>query len=247
MVIHEQDHPCFPQPSNPSTTVWRYFDFPKFVWFLQNQKLFFSRANLLGDSHEGSLPLATYADTVAFFREHGAEHVTEGLSKARDALRSSVYVNCWTLGDDESEAMWQIYCGRSQGVAIRTSYQVLFDTLKRADQEILVGLVRYIDYDQDFFPPGNVLYPFMHKRRAFEHEHEVRAVKANLDCILESSDSRQSGVEVPISVPELVQKIHVHPNAEVFFYNVVIGVIAKYFPEIESRVSWSLMRRIPLY
>ena len=110
MVIHEQNHECFPQPSNPSAAVWRYFDFPKFVWFLQNQKLFFSRTNLLGDSHEGSLPSATYADSVAFFKEHGAEHVTEGLSKARDALRSSVYVNCWTLGDDESEAMWQLYC-----------------------------------------------------------------------------------------------------------------------------------------
>ena len=36
------EHPCFPQPADGSVRVWRYLDLTKFIWLLENQKLYMS-------------------------------------------------------------------------------------------------------------------------------------------------------------------------------------------------------------
>ena len=37
-------------------------------------------------------------------------------------------------------------------------------------------MVKYIDYDTEFIDSGNFLGPFVHKRKSFAHEQEVRAL-----------------------------------------------------------------------
>jgi len=37
-------------------------------------------------------------------------------------------------------------------------------------------VVHYIDYNTDRIRSGNVLVPFMHKRKSYEHEKEIRGV-----------------------------------------------------------------------
>ena len=53
------EHPVFKAPSDPKTTLWRYMDFTKYVALLESEKLFFARADTLGDPHEGSVSSAT--------------------------------------------------------------------------------------------------------------------------------------------------------------------------------------------
>lgn len=42
--------------------------------------------------------------------------------------------------------------------------------------QIFIGTVSYLDYDNDIMEWGNMFLPFLVKRRAFDHEREVRAV-----------------------------------------------------------------------
>jgi hypothetical protein len=56
-IMYEQ-HPEFNPPDNENCKIWRYLDIPKFFWLLEKQSLYFSRADLLGDPFEGSIPSA---------------------------------------------------------------------------------------------------------------------------------------------------------------------------------------------
>ena len=46
-------HKSFPQPPDPSISVWRYMDLAKLMWLLQRRALYFSRLDKLGDPFEG--------------------------------------------------------------------------------------------------------------------------------------------------------------------------------------------------
>ncbi len=50
-----EEHPVFLSPADDQV-IWRYMDLPKFVTLVEGRALYFSRADLLGDSHEGALP-----------------------------------------------------------------------------------------------------------------------------------------------------------------------------------------------
>jgi len=47
-------HPAFPQPQNLDEGVWRYLDFIKFEWMVDNNCLFMPSADNLGDPLEGN-------------------------------------------------------------------------------------------------------------------------------------------------------------------------------------------------
>jgi hypothetical protein len=77
------------------------------------------------------------------------------------------------MSPHESAAMWKIYTITKESIAIRSTFAKLRD---RLDENCFIGTVKYIDYETDFFPHGNVLYPFVHKRKSFAYENEIRAL-----------------------------------------------------------------------
>ena len=46
----------FVQPDDEEIKVWRYMDFTKLISLIDSRRLFFARADKLGDSFEGSYP-----------------------------------------------------------------------------------------------------------------------------------------------------------------------------------------------
>ena len=46
------DHPQFKQPDDREIKIWRYMDFTKLVFTLEESGLFFSRVDRLGDPFE---------------------------------------------------------------------------------------------------------------------------------------------------------------------------------------------------
>jgi hypothetical protein len=61
-----EKHPAKDSDVDPSTPIWRYFDLPKFIAFLEHRGLWFSRADLLGDPLEGSVTRAREAERQRF-------------------------------------------------------------------------------------------------------------------------------------------------------------------------------------
>jgi hypothetical protein len=104
-------------------------------------------------------------------------------------FRDRVYGQCWTV-ERRSDALWQIFCGKAQGVRIRTTLRRLGATFSRTLSQpdrhhAFIGKVKYLS-DRKLFgagrsimdrvDPEGIARSLLMKRNAFRHEAEVRLV-----------------------------------------------------------------------
>lgn len=166
--------------------LWRYLDIERLADLLTRKALFLPRADLLGDPFEGTLTrpgrearqgtvdklsrLLPYPDASAT-----AAWLTSENEKATIDIRRWTFITCWHMSSSESTAMWQMY---GSAVAIRTTYGRLKAALAAPPVEL--AAVRYIDYytdnENDLMDQPSSTAPFLHKRKEFEHEREVRGI-----------------------------------------------------------------------
>src|SRR5215213_4849035 len=152
---HRPAHESFPQPEDASVRVWRYLDLPRFIWLLSTGALAFARVDSLEDRFEGSIPRAVYEE----WKSRNAELV----AGVRRGLRKQCFVSCWHANNIESEAMWRLYCGSHDGIALQTTYEKLDASLPEA---VYLGQITYLDYECDTSPPRDTLSLLMRKRQA---------------------------------------------------------------------------------
>ena len=124
-------HPEFTQPDNPDTKVWRYIDLPKLIFLLDKGTLFFPRADILKDPHEGSVTSMGKNLLVSFWKQYGLDDIDEEMSKIHMKARHCTYISCWHMNEFESEAMWKLYCPNNQGVALQTTYRKLKESFQK--------------------------------------------------------------------------------------------------------------------
>jgi hypothetical protein len=173
-------HPAFPQPADPTAVIWRYISLDKFADIVENRRLYMSRADLLGDPHEGSTPAAelNYWQWLVDNAESEEQRLTilhnrEMLSGFAREFQPTYYVSCWHMNPDENIAMWERYVRYSDAVAVSSTYSTLRSQLDNVVVEM--GLMRYINYEVSGVPSPNRLELVMHKRHFFADEKEVRA------------------------------------------------------------------------
>ena len=141
-------------------------------------------------------------------------------------VRKWFFVNCWHANDIENVAMWKLY-GKGEGsVAVQTTYQKLTNSLpdsvpiqrikgNQAEYENHPTFVAQIDY-KDYSNPSNTIggsglpgesffLPFVHKRKEFEHEREVRAMVC-------APFSTHTGLEIEIDI-DIIESIIVYPGS----------------------------------
>ena len=238
-------HACFPQPEHRQVKVWRYMDLAKFIWLLREKKLFLSRLDKLSDQYEGSLTIRTILGISTFLKNHRSKTGWDELSKMYRQNRGTTFVCCWHANEHESEAMWRLYGRTGNGIAIQSTYQDLVHAISSED-DVYLGCVKYIDYEQDWFPSANIFYPVMHKRLAFSHEREVRLVS------LRSAYQSLPEHEIPesISIPwdlDRIKGVYVDPYAPKYFFEAVTTVIQSMAPSLCSRVTWSSINAAPVF
>lgn len=249
---------CFPQPKDSSVRVWRYLNLAKLIWLLEKQKLYLTRLDLMSDEHEGSIPVpnAIYREFQLLaiqrnmhledFDDDLIKHIHQGNS-VYNKLRRWMYVNCWHMGNMESEAMWRLYCPENSGVAIQTIYSKLANSVA-SESELHIGMVAYIDYESQSIPMNSVFAPVMHKRISFSHEHEIRLVKVRPpDNWGTPHEFSPPGISISWPLEQTVESIYVNPYAPEYFYEAVCSVVRNLAPNLEDRVLWSRMKAPPVY
>lgn len=234
-------HPFLDAEVENDAPVWRYFDFPKFVWLLEKRSLYFSRADLLGDPLEGSFTMAYAADqrTLLSCPPDGvtSEELQDILRHNKTFFAKSsedIYVNCWHLGDHESMAMWQGYGGGPYGVAIRSTYGALDAALPSSFGDapatpILLGRVRYFDYSSvtERIPKAyNAFSRFTCKHIAYQHEKEIRALFMYPNISLGSA--AVPGHLLTVDLGALVQRVTVSPLSPPWFDELVQSVCIRF-------------------
>lgn len=251
-----ESHPSFIAPASATATIWRYMDLAKFLSLLERSALYFPRVDKLAvaDPYEGyyTNTHATIArlDVNALPEEvrtqkfgngqtlkeiFGQFQSSEPLARA---MRETTFVNSWHMLEHESAAMWALYLRSEDGIAVRSTYQRLVDCFKDyKDFEIHIGLIKYIDYERDLIPLGQAMFPMMHKRKSFEHEHELRALiwtVANGRNELPLTDETVNrfkehvGLYVDVALPTLIDRIYVAPTAPSWIVDLLKSLLKKY-------------------
>lgn len=239
-----EEHSVFKPPQNPNQKIWRYMDFAKFVSLISTSALYFAAADKMLDKFEGS-----YSRANVDFRKEWYKEVPfdfhEQLGAYWRMARSHTYLSCWHMADYESAAMWELYQAEGRGVAVRSTFKNLRDSLQ-APQPIYIGVVDYISYEKDVIPENNAFYPYVHKRRSFEHERELRALTQNPNHLNAPGDPERPFTNmIPVDLAKLINAVYVAPEVPDWYRAVVQSVVEKY--GLKLAVKRSSLDKDPIF
>lgn len=175
-------------------TVWRYLTFVKFISLLELSALWMSRLGSLEDQFEATLPDKTRENMIAMHLKwkttfEGRPELQEQLAGMTDRNvqdgRRVMVVNCWFLGEVESQQMWKKYGGSTEGVAIRSTLRRLNESILAKQKSTTIGKVNYIDFAEHDMGVSNGSRAgerALMKAKSYSYENEVRVVAHNLVC-----------------------------------------------------------------
>lgn len=234
--------------------IWRYMDFTKFVDILENQALFFARSDRFEDKFEGTLPIANEVieekENEISEDKRDYEH-RECTLKLIKEIRKHMLISCWHINDSESDAMWKLYSQSTQSIAIQTSFGRLKEAFKNTDETIYIGKVKYIDYNLDVISESSLYNFWLHKRKAFSHENELRAIICRCDInkikyadlnIIEKPLDYGKNIDVDLNM--LIDSVCVSPLAEQWFADLVEKIIRRY--GYNFKVNYSKLSENPI-
>ena len=249
MLDLDPDIRKFHNPPPPDAILWRYMDFTKFIALLEKGELFFARSDKLNDPFEGSFPKkntkARYVNLHPEFKE-AISSLPSLMSAFWMQLKRFTLVSCWHKSNYESEAMWKLYASTNGGLAIKTR----FDSFVRSfitEEKIHIGQVQYVDYDNDLIPEDDPLSPYLHKRKSFEHEQEVRAIVQNVPTsrLTELQDDYDIGTYYEVDLNLLIQEVVVDPFTPEWFLELVNLVAERY--DLQAPINKSHLAAPPTW
>lgn len=231
-----KQHTVFIEPKDKNSKIWRYLDFTKFVALLDSRSLFFVTADQLDDPFEGKYSKKNVEMRKVVYKklipDEQIVKLGDTLNNFSDALKNFTVINSWHLSEYESAAMWKLYLKSGEGVAIQSTYNRLAESFKDFQDDIFIGCIHYIDYETDWLPEGNSFYPFLHKRKSFEHERELRAVFQKIPTADGKLDFSKKifgkGINIPVNLDTLIERIYISPEAEAWFVGLVTSIINKF-------------------
>ena len=240
-------------PPRGNSVIWRYLSVTKFLDFLAHRRLFFTNATQLSDRYEATVPERTIVTKRKQLSSDGltGRELDEELMYFRfhfDSLRDLTLVNCWSLGRDESYALWKIYVGSGQpGAAIRTTVSKLKTAIQEGGdpypEDLYFGRVQYTD----FIPPNDLTRFRMvtTKNRFYEFESEVRLFIFHYPLSEGGTKPPYSitvGRHVSVNLSALVDQLYLSPFVGQWFQDTFAQIVKQLAPEISDRVVTSLVR-----
>jgi hypothetical protein len=162
------------------------------------------------------------AETRAVQRQRLKEEKLAALDRNR---RCSI-ISCWHASDDESYAMWELYCpSPTTGVAVRT-------TLSKLQASVGTWPVRPINYSAFTDQIDNDLA--FRKRPPFWYEQEYRM------CVWkEPGEGLDAGYPLPWKPEEWLDSVIVHPKATDAFVQVIRWLVQQTAPKLSARINRS--------
>jgi hypothetical protein len=223
-------YPRFEEPKDREK-VWRYMDFTKFMWLIDQSALYFARTDTFLDKWEGAYPKQNSITHLGLYKDNGQDRIIN----LRKRSGTFYYISCWHLSEYESAAMWDLYKKADVGIGVQSTYQRLRDSIKDdfLTDPMHFTKVKYIDYENERFegpiPELGALEPLFHKRKSYEHEKELRIITSNLL----SDDSKKyvdspRGVSFPVDLQTLLQNVYISPKSGRWFKELVESVLRKY-------------------
>ncbi len=196
----------------------------KLLQLLTNSNLWFSRCDFFEDGWEGHYSPATFSTVERTLRSNDlntdweVKNYLKHYKDLNEAIRRTLYISCWHISEVESAALWQIYSRYGKSVAIRTTMERLGASLGQSQEIIHAGRVNYIEYQTDPMSMYSFFTPFLHKRRSFNFEQELRAIYWRRDLIKDGIRAEEidspAGVGINVDLASLIPELYLSPQAD---------------------------------
>lgn len=230
-------------------TVWRFMNLARFESILRDEAIYFAKPSTFEDPLEGSFSKFDLNET-----EENGETLEYTRADMKE-IQSYSAISCWHINEYESAGMWNLYLsGEKDGVAIKTDYYSLINSIKDLRYRIFSGNVQYIDFHTDM-TSKNIYDTLFFKRKSFNHENELRlmivASRYNeyyLERLFESEGipveeweekmeeleeksydfSHEGGNLITCDVNKLINQVYISPKSNQDFVKKVNDLASKY-------------------
>ncbi|PGE08333.1 hypothetical protein COM64_31205 [Bacillus toyonensis] len=219
------------------TKIWRYMDFTKFMSLLDANELFFTRSDKFNDLFEGTYPISNTklrSEKLGIGDQAELDRIQRTIETFNKFTREFMVISCWHVNNFESAAMWDLYLKSHEGIAIQSNVGRLIDSFEQAEEAIYVSKVNYIDFKTEWMPEDNAVLPYIHKRKSFEHECELRAIHQLPLPIIEGrmdyngKSPVEFGKPIKCDVKTLIENIYIAPSAPKWFEELVESMCRKF-------------------
>ncbi|MDO3510226.1 DUF2971 domain-containing protein [Ralstonia pseudosolanacearum] len=146
-------------------------------------------------------------------------------SRLKHEASNALFAQCWSI-NPQSDAMWRIYSPDRLGLRVKSTREnlraAIREGLKKDGLKYRLGDVEYLPQKElnqrlldlaetlkESFTPATAANSLQWKRRAFEHEREVRLIAYRKEV----SANPQSGLRIKIDPHELIDDILIDPRA----------------------------------
>jgi hypothetical protein len=178
--------------------LWRYLDLHKFISFINEKSICFTRLDKFEDAKEGATP--NHLLKSFLFDNHQKEFETttttsidisvngrdrNQINKEIEQIQRFNFASCWFIGSEKSEsvAMWNIY-SKPNDVAIKIKYSDFKENLSKygflgsnIEMNIVCKPIEYIDFQSsNSLINSNIEDSVFMKDNSFNHEKEFRIV-----------------------------------------------------------------------
>lgn len=147
--------------------------------------------------------------------------------------------------------MWKLYCAKSDGIAIKTTFSELSKSLVQWPHRT-VELVQYINYNdaESLRRHDDHRDPAIHKWTGFAHEQEVRALHCTESdykraCEDESFLPLKDYIDVPWKPEDVIQAIVISPYTADCYETAAVDAIRRVSSLLAARVCRSDYKEIP--
>jgi hypothetical protein len=199
---------------NEDAYLWRYMDIHKFLSFVFNKSLYFTRLDKFEDKKEGiTVNHLFYKDLKKQIDNHpifdsvrnymSVETLGGEMNKIDDELEKIQrrnFANCWVIGENNSEsvAMWNLY-SKPNSLAIKIKYSNFKKLLNEkglhsfdSTREVICSPINYIDFQKpDYENLKNVDSVFT-KDISFKHENEFRIIVKEVEKEIPAINYKQN-------------------------------------------------------
>lgn len=234
--------------------VAKYMDLTKFASLLSLKSLFFCRLDKLEDHFEGTTSKPNFErrkklyETLHFrspkLRKLSKEEIEKNVKEhyeADEKVKALKCVCCWNKFDSESAALWKIYSDFHKGILIKSNTNKIITAFENTKEELSLSEIKYIDYNNDYMPDGNTMYPVIHKHKAYTFEEELRliytvkfGVGLNYDWTKEKINE---GKYIKVDLNELIDEIVVSPYAAEWYIELIQDMCNKFDLKIKINKS----------
>lgn len=195
------------------TKLYRYMCLSQFMSFVETRKTYLTRLLFWEDKWE--------VPTIRFLSEvESCSNINFNEQEVKD-----LYGQCWSL-EGVSDALWRIYSRDGEGILIQTTVEK-FDLIKEITHGMLSPVIYYDNLKQVSkklsleTKDNSSLTQGLFKRKAFEHEKEVRLITLKDDVNIKNNGDSCSRLEISLNPLDFIDSIIIDPRGKDWYVKTI--------------------------